>query len=133
VSWLPWALALLVAALGAGALAHALVTSVRAHRRDIAVLRTIGFTPRQAGWAIVWEAVALVIVALGLGVPLGVALGRWGWNLLADQIGIPATPAMPIAIAPAVVGAMVVLALVVAAWPGLRASRLAPALALRSE
>ncbi len=133
VRWLPWALALLVGVLAAGALAHALLTSVRAHRRDLAVLRTIGFTSGQTGSTVVWEAMALAAVALLVGVPLGLAVGRWGWQLLADQIGVTASSAVPILIAPAVALATVVLSLVLAVWPGTRATRVRPALALRAE
>jgi hypothetical protein len=101
--------------------------------RDIAVLRTLGFTPRQASWAVLWEAVAHAVAAACHRRPLGVALGRWGWNLLAEQIGTRAAPATPLEIAPAVGAAMLAVALVAAGRPGHRASRVVPALALPTE
>jgi hypothetical protein len=133
VRWLPWALALLVAALAAGALANALVTSVRAHRRDLAVYRTLGFTSGQACGAVVWEALVLAAVAVAIGIPLGIALGHGGWSLLADQIGVPADAGLPLVIAAAVAAGVVLFAGAIALWPGWRASHVAPARALRTE
>jgi hypothetical protein len=133
VRWLPWALALLVIVLAVGALAHALFTSVRAHRRDLAIYRTLGFTPIQAGSAVLWEALTLVVFAVGVGIPGGIIAGRWGWSVLAAQIGVPPSPATPVLAMPILIGAMLVVAGLVAMWPGVRATRVAPALALRAE
>jgi putative ABC transport system permease protein len=133
VRWLPWALAILVMALAAGALGHALFTSVRAHRRDLAVYRTLGFTPLQAGSAVLWESLALVGLAAIVGIPLGGALGRWGWGLAAAQIGVPSSPVVPLLVVPLVIGTMLVVAALIAMWPGWRAARVAPGPALRAE
>jgi predicted lysophospholipase L1 biosynthesis ABC-type transport system permease subunit len=133
VHWLPWLLALLVAILAVGALIHALLTSVRGHRRELAVLRSLGFTPRQTGAAVWWESLALTAGGLVVGVPAGIVVGRWGWRLLADQIGIPPQPATPWVWTSVAVVAIVALALVIASWPGRRAAGVPPALALRAE
>ncbi|HVD14564.1 MAG TPA: hypothetical protein VNK73_08940, partial [Actinomycetota bacterium] len=58
------------------------------------------------------------MVALAVGMPLGVALGRWTWSLLVDRIGLGAEPVVPgPALLVGVVGT-VLLANLVAAWPG---------------
>jgi hypothetical protein len=44
IAWLPWALAVAIAVLASAALGHALVMSVRSNRRELAVLRSLGFT-----------------------------------------------------------------------------------------
>ena len=80
VRWLPWLLAILVTGLAAGALGHALYTSVRVHRRDLAVLRAMGFTSAQTSMTVLWEAFALFVGAIAIGVPLGVCSGDWAGN-----------------------------------------------------
>jgi hypothetical protein len=79
------------------------------------------------------EALTLVMVATAIGVPLGVAMGRWGWELLGTQIGVPPAPAMPVLVVPAVTATMVLAALLIAVWPGVRAARVTPGVALRAE
>ena len=75
----------------------------------------------------------MAVVALAVGMPLGVALGRWTWSLLVDRIGLGAEPVVPgPALLVGVVGT-VLLANLVAAWPGRVAARTRPAVTLRSE
>ena len=80
---LPGLLAGVVALLAAACLAHALATSVRRNRAELAVFKAIGFTPRQVSAAVAWEACALALVALLIGVPAGLALATWGWRAVA--------------------------------------------------
>jgi ABC-type antimicrobial peptide transport system permease subunit len=108
---------------------HTLVTSVRRRRRDLAVLKTLGFTRGQVGATIAWQAITFAVVALAFGLPLGVAVGRWAWQLTADALGVSSAPVVPLAVA----AGAVVAANLVAAVPGRAASRLRPATALRSE
>ena len=66
-----------LAIMAIGALGHGLITSVRRRRRDLALLKTIGFTrgarspPRPCGRRTATAAIALVI-----GLPIGIGLGR---------------------------------------------------------
>jgi ABC-type lipoprotein release transport system permease subunit len=133
ISWLPWALATAVAALALGALAHALAMSVRSNRRELAVVRSLGFTPRQVRRAAGWEAVVLALAALILGVPLGLLLGTSGWGVLMRGIGLRDGAAVPVVVIPLMLVGVVGLAVVSSAWPGWRAARARPASALRSE
>jgi ABC-type lipoprotein release transport system permease subunit len=112
---------------------HTLVTSVRRRRRDLAVLKTLGFVRGQVGAAIVWQATTFAVVALGLGLPLGVAAGRWAWQLAAASLGVDSAPVVSLAAMLAVAAGTVLAANLVAAVPGRAASRLRPAVALRSE
>ena len=60
------------------------------------------------------------MVALAIGVPLGVAAGRWAWQLTADTLGVHSGPMVPLAaMAAAAVGAVLAANLVAA--PGRRA------------
>jgi predicted lysophospholipase L1 biosynthesis ABC-type transport system permease subunit len=82
VAGLPGLLAGLVVVLALAMMTHTLVTSVR-RRRDLAVLKALGFVQGQVAATIVWQATTFAVVALAVGVPLGVAAGRWAWELTA--------------------------------------------------
>ena len=66
------------------------MTAIGRRRRDLAVLKTMGFVRRQVTITVAWQATAMVAIALLVGMPIGVALGRWAWTLLAGQLGVPA-------------------------------------------
>ena len=68
---LPFALGIFFALLAIATVAHALVTTVRRWRRDLAVLRSIGFTRGQSRVAIAWQATLLATAGVVFGVPLG--------------------------------------------------------------
>ena len=78
-------------------------------------------------------ATALVVPAVLLGIPVGVALGRWGWMAVAEELHVLVEPAVPaLALALVVPGALLVANLVAAA-PAWAARRTPPATVLRSE
>jgi hypothetical protein len=133
VGGLPGLLAGLVALLALAMMTHTLVTSVRRRRRDLAVLKTLGFARGQVAAAIAWQATTFALIALCLGLPVGVAAGRWSWQLTAAALGVSSAPVVPLAAVLAITAATVVAANLVAAVPGRAASRLRPATALRAE
>jgi hypothetical protein len=57
---LPLLLAGLVAVLAAATLGHTLITAIRRRRRDLAILKMIGFVPRQVRTAVSWQATTFV-------------------------------------------------------------------------
>jgi len=133
VRTLPKALAGFLALLGLAALGHALVTAVRRRRHDLAVLRAIGFRPLQVAGCIGWQATSVAVVALLVGIPLGIAAGRLSWRWVADST--PLLYVAPIA-AFAIIGvipASLLMANLLAAVPARRAARLRPADVLRTE
>jgi hypothetical protein len=114
-------------------IAHLLVTSVRRRRRDIAVLRAVGFSRRQVRAAVAWQSGTLMAVSLAAGIPVGMICGRQIWLLLTRQLGVlPALDVPALALGVLVVAA-VPLAVLIAVWPGEKAARVSPALALRAE
>jgi FtsX-like permease family len=133
VSGLPFLLAGLLAALGAATLGHLLVTSVRRRRRDLAVLKTLGFVRRQVSATVAWQATTLTALALLVGLPVGVAAGRWAWVLVNQGLGSPAGPVIPALAVLTVVPATVLVANMVAALPARTAAATRPAVVLRSE
>ena len=72
-------------------------------------------------------------VALLAGLPLGVAAGRWAWQLFGAGLGIPANPVVPVPLVLLMVPAVILIANVVAWWPGWSAARISPAQVLRTE
>jgi len=129
----PYLLGAILAALSAATLAHLLASAVRRRRRELAILKTLGFVRGQVRAAVAWQATTLVAVALAVGVPLGIAAGRWAWTLFADGLGVVAVPRVPgIALGVVVVVALAAANLVAAA-PAHIAARTRPARVLRSE
>jgi hypothetical protein len=133
VTALPRFLAAFLALLAMGAIGHALATAVRRRRHDIAVLRALGMTRRQSRWVVVVQATVLALVGLALGIPLGVALGRVLWQVVADFTPLQYSPPVAL-VALAVIGpAALVLANLLAAWPGRTVARLRIGAVLRTE
>jgi ABC-type lipoprotein release transport system permease subunit len=133
VQRLPRFLALLVGLLGVGTLANVLVTSVRRHRRDLATFAALGFRRRQLGATVAWQATSFALLALVVGIPLGVAAGRAVWRLMMDSIGVEAGPSFALAVLVMVVAGTLVAANVVAFLPARSAARTHPAEILRAE
>jgi hypothetical protein len=121
-------------ALGAvAALALTLVASVRRRRREIALLKTLGFVRGQLARAVAWQSSIAVSIGVVIGVPIGILLGRELWNLFAHEIDAVPMPIVPgLVIILIVVGALL-LANVVAAVPGKMAASTSTALVLREE
>jgi len=126
----------LAGGLAAGAIAAlglTLVASVRRRRRDFALLKTLGFIRRQLARAVAWQASVIAAVGLVIGVPLGIAAGRWLWLAFAHELSAVPNPVVPAAsVTLATVGALI-LANLVAALPGRRAARTPAAEVLRAE
>jgi hypothetical protein len=129
----PLVLGAVLALLAVGTLAHVLLTGVRRRRRDLAVLKALGLTMRQVQAVVAWNATALAAAALLIGVPLGIVAGRWAWAVFADAAGVAASATIDVPLVLLVIPATVVLANVIAAWPGRTAARLRSAVVLRTE
>ena len=113
-------------------IANAVAATVRRRIGDYAILKALGLRRQQVRAVVGWQAVAAVALALVVGLPLGVAAGRWAWRLFAGIMGVIDTPVVPVvAVLGVAVGALLAAALV-ALGPGLRAGRVAP-VSLRRE
>src|SRR5207248_8888292 len=106
---------------------------IRRRRRDLAVLKTLGFVPGQVRATVAWQSTTLGVVAVVLGIPLGIAAGRWAWLAFAHQLGIVPEAGVPLLALLAMVPATLVVANLVAVLPGRAAARAQPARVLRSE
>jgi ABC-type lipoprotein release transport system permease subunit len=129
---LPMLLAGFLTLLALGAVGHALLTGSKRRASELAILRALGLTPRQAGACIGWQAAVVAIVGVVVGVPLGLALGRVIWRTVADAVPVvyvrPFTPWALLAI-PATVTLVGALSLL----PARTAARLPTAQTLHAE
>ena len=129
----PEVLAALLAALGIAVLAQLVVVSGQRRRRDFAVLKALGLVRRQVSAVVAWQVTALGGLAVLIGLPLGVAAGRWSWQLFSNGLGIPAGAGWPVSLVLLMLPAVIVIANLVAWGPGRSAGRVSPAQVLRTE
>jgi Na+-transporting methylmalonyl-CoA/oxaloacetate decarboxylase gamma subunit len=128
--------AVLGGALAAGAIVAmglTLIASVRRRRRDLALLKTLGFTHGQLAAAIAWQSSVAVGIGTIVGVPLGIITGHLLWDLFAREINAVPQPTVPVLSVVLIVVGSLVLANVVAAIPGRIAARTSTGLLLRAE
>jgi hypothetical protein len=133
IAGLPVALSGLLALIAAGTLAHMLASSTRRRRRDLAILKMLGFTRRQVRHAVAWQATTIVAIALLIGLPTGIAGGRWAWRVFAAQLGVLPEPALPLTTIFIAIPGALVLANLIAAVPGQAAARTQPGAILKTE
>ena len=130
---LPLALSAFLALLAIGAVGHALSIAVSRRRHDLAVLRALGMSRLQTRMVIATQASVLAVIGLVFGVPLGVALGRSIWRVVAGFTPLAYHP--PLAVwALLLIGPVALLAAnTLAAWPERQAARLRAGQVLRTE
>ena len=112
--------------MAAAVLAHVLAVAARARRRDIAILRALGFSRSQTLRTIAWQSTIYAVGALLIGIPVGVVLGRAVWRAYAANLGAVPQAVVPLTACLAVAVATLVLAVVLSIVPGLRVVRRAP-------
>jgi ABC-type lipoprotein release transport system permease subunit len=112
---------------------HALVSAVNRRRRDLALLKTLGFVRGQVSATVAWQASSLAIVGLAVGIPLGLIVGRWAWVLVADGLGVATDAALPTVALLLAIPVALFVANLVAFVPGRLAARTRPAVVLRAE
>jgi ABC-type antimicrobial peptide transport system permease subunit len=115
------------------ALGLTLIASVRRRRRDLALLKALGFTQRQLAASIASQATVAALIGCVIGIPLGIVIGRELWNLFARGIDVVPDPAVPVLTLVLVGIGALVFANLVAAIPGRIAARTSTALVLRAE
>jgi hypothetical protein len=129
----PTLLAATLALAALTSLGLALATSVRRRRRDLALLKTLGFTSRQIAATVRWQAALTVVVGVVIGAPLGVITGRMLWRLFADQLNVVPDPSTPFVVIGAISVAALVIGMIAAAAPARVARRVQPSVVLHTE
>jgi predicted lysophospholipase L1 biosynthesis ABC-type transport system permease subunit len=112
----------IAAVLGSAAvagLAIVVMASARARRHELALLRVLGFTQRDLRRSVRWQATSLAVVAVVVGLPVGIAAGRVLWREFADALGVEPSPTIPLLTSALVVIGTIVLA-AAAALPATR-------------
>jgi hypothetical protein len=129
----PLILGFVVALFGIGTLMHLLLTSLSRRRRETGLLKSLGMLRRQIAYCVGWQTTTIALIAIALGVPLGIAAGRLVWSAFADNLGVGTQPVVTAAkIVGIALGALIV-ANVLALVPAFIAARARPASLLRSE
>jgi len=115
------------------ALAMTLIASVRRRARDLALLKTLGFTYGQVAATVAWQSSVCVAIGTVIGIPVGILLGRALWDTFARSINAVSLPSEPVLITVLVGVGALVLANLIAAIPARYAARTAVVAILRSE
>ncbi|MDX6551847.1 MAG: putative transport system permease protein, partial [Gaiellales bacterium] len=129
----PTLLGVAVALAAMSALVLALTAAVRGRRRDLALLKALGFTRRQLSATVACQTTATVLTGLLVGVPVGAALGRLLWGMFAQQLNVLAEPTTPVAAIGVVIVASVALANLLSFIPAHFARTVPASVSLRSE
>ncbi len=129
----PLALAIGLAAAAVLALALTVLASVRQRRRQLAVLKALGLRRGQLRAIVAWQVSVILVIAAAIGVPAGVAAGRWAWATFGGVVGF--VPVSVVPVLPVALGSVALLAAgnLLAVAPALIAARTPPAAALRAE
>ena len=130
---LPSALGAVVAILGIGTIAHAMLSAIRRRQRELAVLKVIGFVGSDTRRVVAWQALTFGLVAMLVGIPIGVVGGRAAWAVAAHQLGIPSYPVTSILSVTLVAVAFLVVLVLTALVPAQVASRVPVADSLRRD
>jgi putative ABC transport system permease protein len=129
----PLALALGLAGAAVLSLALTVLASVRRRRRELALLKTLGMTRGQLRAIVAWQTTFTLLIAVALGVPLGIAAGRLAWQAFAGSIGAVPVTAVPGLLLAAGAVILVLAGNVLTAASGAVAASTDPAVALRTE
>jgi hypothetical protein len=123
----------MLAVFGAATLLHLLVVSVTRRRREVGLLKVLGFVNGQVASAVAWQATTLALVGIVIGVPLGVVIGRVVWTAFASNLGVVPVSVVPIWLICELVAGVLVVANLIAVAPALVATRSKPGELLRTS
>ena len=118
----PLVLSLIIVVFALATLVHVLVVSSVRRSRDTGILSSIGFNRRQNALTVIWQTTSITAIAAVIGVPLGIALGRWVWRFFAGNLGVVPIPMVPVGAIVSVLVGTIVGGLLVAVWPAYLAS-----------
>ena len=129
----PHARAHRLAAAAVLSLALTVLASVRRRRRELALLKTLGMTRHQLRAIVAWQTTLTLVIALVVGVPLGVAVGRWAWRGFAGSLGVAPVTVVPVLLLAAGCATVILAGNLLASVPAALAARTPAAGTLRTE
>jgi hypothetical protein len=115
------------------ALGLILLSSVRRGRRDIALLKALGFSRRQVVVTVAVQSTIAVGLGAIVGLPVGILVGRSLWNLFASSIHAVPHVVVPTGTLLIIAVVALVMSNVIAALPARIAAKTSPAILLRAE
>ena len=113
----------MLAVFGVATLLHLLVVSVAQRRREVALLKVVGFVNGQVASTMAWQATTLAVVGIVIGVPLGLLAGRAIWLAFANNLGAVPVSIVPVWIICLLVAGVLIVANLIAVIPALVAVR----------
>jgi hypothetical protein len=129
----PLALALGLAVAAVLSLALTLLSLVRRRRRELALLKALGMTRSQVRAVIAWQTTLTLLIAVGIGGPLGIVGGRLAWRAFAGSLGVVPIVQVPVAALILGLAALVLAGNLLASLPAAVAARTRPGVSLRTE
>ena len=128
----PLWLAGFLASIGLFTVINALIVSARRRSQQVGILRALGVTRAQVVGAVSTQGATLCLIGVLVGVPLGIALGRWTWAANAHQLGVGEGIGAPLLVMTTVLAVGLVLLVAAGATAGSWAARATPARTLRA-
>jgi hypothetical protein len=122
----------MLALFGAATLLHLLVVSISRRRREVGLLKVVGFVNHQVASTVAWQATTLAVAGIAIGVPVGIVVGRAVWLAFADNLGAVPVSVVPVWLIGALIAAVLVGANLIALAPALVATRSKPRDLLRT-
>jgi hypothetical protein len=119
----PLILGLMLTLFGAATLLHLLAVSVTRRRHEIGLLKALGFVNGQVGAAVCWQATAVALVGVVVGIPLGVATGQAVWRAFATNLGAVPVSTVPVWVIAALGAGVLVVSNLLAVAPAVVAAR----------
>jgi len=116
----------ILALFGAATLLHLLTVSVTRRRREIGLLKVLGFVNGQVVSMVAWQAMTLALAGIVIGVPLGIVVGRAVWHAFANNLGAVPVSVVPIWLVGVLVAGVLVVANLIAVAPAVVATRSKP-------
>ena len=118
---------------GAATLLHLLVVGISRRRREVGLLKVVGFVNRQVASTVAWQATSLAVVGIVIGVPVGIVVGRAVRLAFANNLGAVPVSVVPVWLIGALIAAVLFGANLIALAPALIATRSKPRDLLRTR
>lgn len=96
-------------------------------------VKTLGMTRRQIRAVIAWQTTVTLLIAVAVGLPLGIAAGRLAWHGFAGSIGAVPVTEVPVPVLVAGAAALAAAGNLLTSVPAAIAARTRPAASLRSQ
>ncbi len=123
----------MLAVFGAATLVHLLVVSVTRRRREIGLLKSLGFVNSQVASTVIWQATTLALIGVVIGTPIGIVIGHVVWNAFANNLGVVPVSVVQVWLISVLIVGVLVVANLLAVVPALVATRSRPGQLLRTQ